>query len=166
MLKFLIGLILGLILLPACAYFYIRGGYAPVATAAPPLPMERKLAHMALDARVDKEAPHQAAVPADETNLMAGAQLYHDYCASCHGLREGPKSPMAKGMFPAPPNLLQGHGVTDDPPGESYWKIANGIRLTGMPAYSASLSTTQMWQIAQLVANADKLPASVSATLK
>jgi len=56
---------------------------------------------------------------------------------------------------------MQGKGVTDDPPGESYWKIWNGIRLTGMPAYGGSISETQAWQIAQLVANADKLPPNV-----
>jgi mono/diheme cytochrome c family protein len=166
MLKFVIGFIVGVIVPPACAYFYIRLGYAPVATAAPPFPFERKLAHIALNARVGKEAPRNAAVPADEPNLMAGAQLYREHCAVCHGLNGGAQTATAKGMFPRPPKLMEGTGVTDDPPGESYWKIANGIRLTGMPAYGASLSTTQMWQIAQFVANADKLPASVSAVLK
>ena len=55
--------------------------------------------------------------------------------------------------------------MTDDEPGESYWKIFNGIRMTGMPGFSKSLSETQMWQFALLVANADKLPASVKAAL-
>jgi len=68
-------------------------------------------------------------------------------------------------MYPPPPRLLEGKGVTDDEPGESYWKIANGIRLTGMPGFSKSLSETQMWQIALLVANADKLPPSAKAAL-
>ena len=27
-------------------------------------------------------------------------------------------------MFPTPPHLFKGHGVTDDPPGETYWKVA------------------------------------------
>jgi mono/diheme cytochrome c family protein len=166
MLKFLIGLIVGILLLPVCAYFYIQLGYAPVATAAPPFPLERKLAHMALDARIDKEAPKNPAVPADEPNLVAGAKLYREHCAVCHGLIGQSQTPTAKGMFPVPPKLLEGHGVTDDPPGESYWKIANGIRLTGMPAYGGSLSSAQMWQIAQLVATADKLPESASAILK
>ena len=62
-------------------------------------------------------------------------------------------------MYPKPPLLLEGKGVTDDEPGESYWKIFNGFRLTGMPGFSKSLSETQMWQMSLLVANADKLPA-------
>ena len=55
--------------------------------------------------------------------------------------------------------LLQGMGVTDDPPGESYWKVKNGIRMTGMPAFSPGLTETELWQVSLLVANADKLPA-------
>ena len=68
-------------------------------------------------------------------------------------------------MYPKPPLLLEGKGVTDDEPGESYWKIFNGIRLTGMPGFSKSLSETQMWQVALLVRNADKLPPSAKAVL-
>jgi thiosulfate dehydrogenase len=76
------------------------------------------------------------------------------------------KTPTAKGMFPEPPQLFNGHGVTDDPAGESYWKVANGIRLTGMPAYTGSLSENEMWQISLLLANADKLPQSVHSVLE
>jgi mono/diheme cytochrome c family protein len=61
-------------------------------------------------------------------------------------------------MFPKPPQLFTGHGVTDDPAGETYWKTANGIRLTGMPAYKQTLSDQQMWQVSVMLANADKLP--------
>jgi thiosulfate dehydrogenase len=68
-------------------------------------------------------------------------------------------------MYPVPPKLMEGKGVTDDEPGESYWKVANGIRLTGMPGFRRALSETQMWQVSLLVANADKLPKSVYDTL-
>ena len=56
-------------------------------------------------------------------------------------------------------------GVTDDPPAETFWKVANGIRLTGMPGFKQSLSETQMWQISLMLANADRLPRSVTALL-
>jgi mono/diheme cytochrome c family protein len=55
--------------------------------------------------------------------------------------------------------------VTDDPPGETYWKAANGIRLTGMPAYKGSLSDTQLWQVSLMLANADKLPPPAKAAV-
>ena len=163
---FLVGLVIGVILLPAVAYVCIKYGYVPVATAAPPLPFERKLASMALHARMAKEAPAQSPVPATETNLLAGAKLYREHCAVCHGSTSETKTAIAKGMFPAPPLLLHGKGVTDDPAGETYWKVANGIRLTGMPGFRGSLSDEQMWEISQLLATADKLPPSVTAVLQ
>lgn len=68
-------------------------------------------------------------------------------------------------MFPKPPELLHGKGVTDDTPGETYWKVVNGIRLSGMPAYRQSLPESQSWQVSLLLANADKLPPTVQAAL-
>src|ERR1700758_1963709 len=129
------------------------------------MPFEKYLAKKALHARIAKEMPKTVPIEISESNYLAGAQLYKDNCAVCHGVPLAPATPIATGMYPKPPLLLVGKGVTDDEPGESYWKVANGIRLTGMPAFSKSLSTNQMWQLAILLANADKLPPSVKAAL-
>lgn len=163
--KFLVGLVLGLVAVPLVVYAYLASGNAPVATSAPPMPFERKLAHKALNAVIDREMPKNVPIRADEPNFTAGAQVYRENCAVCHGLPGQPKTAIAKGMFPDPPVLLEGKGVTDDPAGESYWKVANGIRLTGMPGFKNSLNDTQMWQVSLLLAQADKLPASVKAIL-
>lgn len=156
--KFIIGLVVGLLLLPLGAYFYFASGKAPVATTDSDMPFEQFLAGKALDARIAREMPKSVPIQANESTYMAGAELYKQHCAVCHGLPLAPKTAIATGMYPQPPRLLEGKGVTDDEPGESYWKIFNGIRLTGMPGFSKSLSETQIWQIALLVANADKLP--------
>jgi hypothetical protein len=68
-------------------------------------------------------------------------------------------------MFPDATLMFKGKGVTDDPPQESYWKVKNGIRLTGMPTFKGILDDTQMWQLALFVANADKLPDSAKTIL-
>jgi thiosulfate dehydrogenase len=164
--RLILGFILGLVFLPLIGWLYFRFGYAPVATAASPLPFERQLAHMALNARIRKEAPKNSPVQASEENYQAGARLYRTNCAVCHGLPDQAASPTSKGMYPRPPQLFKGHGVTDDPAGETYWKVANGIRLTGMPAYTGSLSETEMWQVSLLLAYADKLPPQVRHTLE
>lgn len=62
--------------------------------------------------------------------------------------------------------MFKGHGVTDDPAGETYWKVANGIRLTGMPAYRDALSPTEMSQVSLLLANADKVSTQVRSALE
>ena len=161
--KFLLGIILGVILVPLGVLAWLHFGHPPVAVADTPFPMERKLVHGPLDARIDKELIKTPPIQPDEGNLVAGAQIYHDQCASCHGL---PGKPSAFGphMYPDAPPLWEMHhhgsetmmGVTDDPPGETYWKVANGIRLTGMPSFKDVLTETQMWQVSQLLANADK----------
>jgi mono/diheme cytochrome c family protein len=113
-----------------------------------------------------KEMPKSIPVAADETTYLAGAQVYQDHCAICHGLPNVDQTPMARGMFPKPPALFKGKGVTDDPAGETYWKVANGIRLTGMPEFKHSLNDTQMWQVSLLLANADKISDAVKDKLK
>jgi thiosulfate dehydrogenase len=159
--KFLFGVVVGLLILPVLAYLYLRLGYAPVATAAPPLPLEKTITGMALNARIAKEAPAESPISATEPNLLAGAKSYRRDCSECHGWSGEPPSAAAKGMFPKAPQLFDGKGVTDDPVGETYWKVSNGIRLTGMPAFRGSLTDEQLWQVSELLANAKKLPPGV-----
>jgi len=164
-LKFIAGLVVGMILVPVLVYFYFTSGGAPVATTDPDMPFEARLAKKAQHVRIAKDMPKNVPIQPTEANYLAGAELYKQHCAVCHGLPLAPKTAIALGMYPKPPQLLEGKGVTDDEPGESYWKIFNGFRLTGMPGFSKSLNETQMWQMALLLANADKLPPSVKAAL-
>ncbi len=164
--KYAAGFILGLIILPLCGYLYLVLGLAPVATSAPPMPFETYFAKKALHARISRDAPTTDAIQPTEGNLLVGANVYKQNCAVCHGLPGQPKSHIAEGMFPPPPQLFQGKGVTDDPAGVTYWKVKNGIRLTGMPGFGWTLSNEQMWQVAVLLANANKVPPSVTQSLQ
>jgi mono/diheme cytochrome c family protein len=121
---------------------------------------------MALNARAKKEMPKNAPMQPTEADYTAAAHDYVEHCALCHGLLGKDATAMADGMFPQPPQLFKGKGVTDDPPGETYWKIQNGIRLSGMAAFKSHLSESETWQIAFLLANANKLPASVQSYLQ
>lgn len=169
--RFLFGIIIGVLLLPAGAWAWFKYGHPPVAVADAPLPFERQITHVPLNARIDKEAPGAAAVQANEATFVAGAHIYREQCAFCHGV-SGEKSKIGGNMFPGVPQLWESHGhgvvgVSDDPPGETYWKVANGIRLSGMPAYNKILSETEMWQVSVLLANADKpLPPTALILLK
>lgn len=153
-----IGFILGVIAIAAGVSYYFSSGRAPVAVTDPDMPFERMFARKALHARIDSQPAMESPVPADEANLLQGAMVYHENCAVCHGEPGGSRSNIAAGMYPKPPELFRGTGVTDDPASESYWKAANGIRLSGMPGFKGKLTDTQLWQVSQLVAHADKLP--------
>jgi mono/diheme cytochrome c family protein len=165
--KLIAGFLLGLIVLPVSAALWFHLGHPPVAVADPPFPQERAITHMALDARIDRESVKTPPIPVNEENLVAGARIYREQCAACHGLHGLPSS-FGSEMYPDAPPLWQKHknndvvGVSDDPPGETAWKVTNGIRLTGMPAYKKILSETEIWQVSLLLANADKpLPQQV-----
>jgi mono/diheme cytochrome c family protein len=70
-------------------------------------------------------------------------------------------------MFPHAPQLFTtGGNVSNDPVGVTYWKVRNGIRLTGMPSFKASLTDQQMWQVSALLARGDKLSPEVREALE
>jgi thiosulfate dehydrogenase len=168
---FLLGLILGLLAIPVFVYLHFRLGRPPVAAADAPYWLEEQVVRVPLHTRIEKEMPKSAPIEPSATNLEAGAHIYRQQCAACHGLYGRP-STFARHMYPEAPQLWAPHGdgvvgVSDDPPGETYWKVANGIRLSGMPAYNKVLNETQMWQVSLLLANADKpLPATALNLLK
>jgi mono/diheme cytochrome c family protein len=164
---FIVGLIIGILIPAAAAYCYFRMGYAPVATSSSPMPFEKTMARMALKARITKEAPKNSPIQPTEDNLTAGAKVYTDNCAFCHGWPDQPASKAAKGMFPLPPQLMtKDEMVTDDPVGVTYWKVKNGIRMTGMPGFGEMLSDNEMWQVSEMLAHADKLPPGTTAALQ
>ena len=117
--SFLLGIIATIMAMIVGGYFLLRSGAVPVAATAPALPFEKTLANIAQHARIDKEMPKSAPFEANEATMLAGAQLYVEHCAVCHNLPGQPQTAISKGMFPNPPQLFQGMGVTDDPPGES-----------------------------------------------
>ncbi len=169
--RFLLGLIVGIVLLPAVVLLYFKFGNVPVAVNDPPLPQERLITSVPLEARIDRELVKNPPVQPSEDTFVNGAHVYAENCAVCHGYH-GKASSIGTHEFPTAPALWEKHrhgdvvGVSDDPPGETYWKVANGIRLTGMPAYKEFLTDTQMWQVSLLLANADKpLPPAAVAVL-
>lgn len=162
---FIIGVIIGWIVLPVIGFLYLRFGYVPVAVNGPVIPFEELLAGTAVQARIAREAPAKAALPASEENLLAGAQIYRERCVECHGLPGGMASPISKGMYPPPPQFFEQKVMGNDPVGQNYWIVANGIRLTGMPGYRQSLNDQQLWQVSQFLSNRGKLPAGVTALL-
>jgi len=166
-LRIALAALIGLLLIPISLTLWFTIGHPPVAVADRSIPYERQFAHWALERRMSRELGKTPNLVFDEDNLLAGAHIYAEKCAFCHGLHGSPSVAGPLMMPPAPP-LWEQHknsaviGVSDDPIAESYWKVANGIRLTGMPAYKNALTSDEIWQVSLLIANADKpLPPSV-----
>lgn len=149
-------------------FFAVKSGLIPANADAVPGPIETWMARTSLDATLGREAPKEAnPVALTDQNLRNGVQLFAQNCAACHGSEMGSASasPIAKGLYPRPPQLAT-DGVEEDAEGESFWKIKHGIRLTGMPSFSASLSDKDIWTLALFLKHMDKLPAPVQADWK
>jgi thiosulfate dehydrogenase len=168
--KIFLGFLLGVAVVALGLFAYLKFGPLPVAVADAPLPFEKEMVKLPLNTRIDRETK-TAPFGISEDVFESGAHVYRQQCASCHGT-PGHDVAFAKHMFPSAPPLWKVHGsrgvvgVSDDPTGETYWKVANGIRLSGMPSYSHVLSDAQMWQVSLLLKNADKeLPGPVAQIL-
>ena len=144
MVKFILGIVVGAILVPLAVVAYLLSGYAPAATADAPMPFEARVAEMALQARFKKEAPVRDLSGMSTPDLLAGADIYKKDCAMCHGLRDDTPA-IADNMFPQAPQLMKppaGRGGQRGPqggpggapraprPNGDFWRVKNGIRLT------------------------------------
>ncbi len=157
------GVALTLALALLGAYLVVEGGLIPANADASPGRLETWLAHTSLDATLRRDAPKgQNPLAPTEMNLALGVPLFAQHCVVCHGSSKGAASPspIAKGLYPKPPQLAS-DGVEDDPEGFSFWKIKHGIRLTGMPSFANTLSDRQIWTLALFLKHMDKLPPAV-----
>ena len=165
MVKFLLGLVIGAFLLLLAGYlFATRGVY--MGTKGGPLPMEQFIANKAIEASIGKSSHDEAPLQANEINLLAGAQIYLQNCAECHGRLDQPAS-IAKAFYPRPPQLLlPGEGVTGDPVGATHWAVKSGIRFSAMPSFEGKLTDEEIWKVSLFLGNAGKLPSSVQEALR
>jgi|SRR5215831_17443756 len=86
-------------------------------------------------------------VPATPESVAAGEKLYTKYCASCHGDTGKGDGMMGEDMDPKPANLVDAewkHGSTD---GEISVVIRDGVKSTGMKAFSRKLTAHQIWDV-------------------
>jgi cytochrome c len=167
---FAAGFMMAFVVVLVCVWVYFRFGHPPVATEDKPFPMEARIVSVPLNARIAREMEKPPFAGSEEVYL-SGAMVYKENCAQCHGV-PGQDVDYAKWMFPAAPQLFKKHakgnvvGVSDDEPGETFWKVKNGIRLTGMPSFQHTLSNEDMWDVTLLLKAADQpMSAAVKGTL-
>ena len=98
-------------------------------------------------------------VPASAENLRAGRLHFADHCAICHGNDGSCDTMMGSGLYPKPPDLR--HTETQDlSDGELFWIIENGVRFTGMPAFSNGHSSPEdTWKLVQFIRHLPQLTA-------
>jgi mono/diheme cytochrome c family protein len=141
------------LLLIAAAVFVFSGFYDVSATA----PHWRITQWVMETARVRSIEAHAAGIQVppkldDPTKVMIGVEHYAAHCAVCHGAPGVPKGDIAHGLYPQPPNLAE--AAKRYSPGELFWILKHGIKMSGMPAWSDH-SDDELWATVSFL---EKLP--------
>ena len=74
--------------------------------------------------------------------IAIGVDHFAAHCAVCHGAPGVPRGTIAKGLYPLPPDLAV--SVKQYTPGELFWILKHGIKMTGMPSW-ADHSDDELW---------------------
>jgi mono/diheme cytochrome c family protein len=132
-------------------------GVLPVQADVAPSRLETALLGSALHAAVARNAPTGSSpLPASEENLTAGAKVYREMCARCHGGSRESDNSYGRSFYPPAPQLpLTRTSYTDS---EMFWIVKHGIRNTAMPAWGNLLSDQEIWQVVTLIRKFDSLP--------
>jgi cytochrome c553 len=100
-------------------------------------------------------AAHAKSLPASSESLtsammvMRGAAEYAVVCANCHGAPGYGQSPIALSMRPEPPVLIDASKTYSDD--ELFYIAQNGIRMTGMPAWSVTNRPDEIWALVAFI---------------
>lgn len=93
----------------------------------------------------------------DAEKILLGVDHFAAHCAECHGAPGVPKGDIARGLYPAPPNLADPQ--LDHRAARLFWILKNGLKMTGMPAWPDH-SDDELWAT---VAFLQKLPGMTDA---
>jgi mono/diheme cytochrome c family protein len=90
--------------------------------------------------------------------IAEGRAHFEDHCATCHANDGSGDTPIGRGMWPKPPDMRRDRtqNLSD---GELFWIIENGIRFTGMPAWSTGTKEgeTASWHLVHFIRRLPRL---------
>jgi mono/diheme cytochrome c family protein len=97
-------------------------------------------------------------VPASDEHMMQALEHFADHCASCHANDGSGNTDLGRGFFPKAPDmrLAATQSLTD---GELFYIIENGVRFTGMPAWSTGTpdGETASWELVHFIRRLPRL---------
>jgi len=148
-----------LLLLPAlgalCTGIALTAGLVDFSASKPPGRLEERVASFALNRSIERRAPKVAnPLARSPAAVAAGLALFRTHCVACHGAPGVDPTEAGASLNPPAPGLTLAR-VQARSDGELKWVVANGVRMTGMPAFGASRSEEEVWQ---LVAALRRLP--------
>ena len=129
-------IIIGVALLAVAFGIVISILHDGLSARATPTRLEAVLARNARHLAIPSNARLAQNPVLDSPEDLREARLHFaDHCAICHANDGSGHSEIGDGLYPKPPDLrlAQTQNLSD---GELFWIIENGVRFTGMPAFS------------------------------
>jgi len=112
-----------------------------------PSSVETALANVAKDLVIPMEAEKlKNPLGGDPQTVSQGQQIYVQSCAICHGNDGHGQTTLGQGMYPPVMDLTSPH-VQHWNDSEMFWVIQNGVRLTGMASWKATISPDDTWKL-------------------
>jgi len=157
--KTLVVFVAGIIVAPLLLVIAgMLGWLGSTGTGNPP-GWEVSLGDRLLDVALEKRAKglSNPVKPGDTVALAAGAKIYANNCAGCHGEATGPSHWGSEGFYPRVPQF---HQMKDGDltPEEAFAAIHDGIRYSGMGAWSGMMKDEDIWKVANFVARIHEQP--------
>jgi mono/diheme cytochrome c family protein len=163
--RLIVGILLGFLLVALGAAAVLWTGSFNVAASAAPGKLEESLARMAIDRAVARRAPKTAnPMAASPDALRVGLSHYRENCLGCHGASGVDAAEYGQGLNPPAPDLSLPR-VLRRTDGELYWIVSNGLRMTGMPAFSPTHNEEELWKMVAFVRHLPELSADEEKSL-
>jgi mono/diheme cytochrome c family protein len=126
------------------ALVVVETGLFDARASTPHDPLTAWVTHTTMIHSVDRQSAVVAPPPAfTPAQTEAGFRIYDADCVACHGAPAVERVAWARGLNPSPPYLLD--AARQWSPAELYWIVRDGVKMTAMPAWTETLSDTQVW---------------------
>jgi mono/diheme cytochrome c family protein len=170
MLRGIVRLLIGLLAVVGAIAIAVGVSLASRGISAkdPPGPTETVVARRLRSAAIPRAAREQRnPVQPSADAIKAGMEHFADHCAICHANNGSGDTEIGRGLNPRAPDMRQAatQNLTD---GELFYIIANGVRLTGMPAWGTGgeHDTNDNWRLVVFIRHLPKLTDAEVETMK
>ncbi|HLN58501.1 MAG TPA: cytochrome c [Thermoanaerobaculia bacterium] len=164
--RFLVGVLFGILLVAIAAAAIVYTGSFNVSAIVPPSKTERTLATFALNKAVARRAPvRKNPLAASAETFRGGLAHFRENCVICHGAPGVDPREIGQGLNPGAPDLTL-RRVQARSDGELFWITSNGIRMSGMPAFSPTHAENEIWQIVAFLRHLPEITEEETAALR
>jgi mono/diheme cytochrome c family protein len=151
--KTLTTAVLTLAVVAAGGAIWLATGNLDIAADSPHSMIVYKTIEFARERSLDEKGDDIDVPPlGDPQQLAEGGEHYVAMCDGCHLGPGVADNEFRKGLYPQPPDLSK---QAIDSPGEAFWAIKHGLKMTAMPAWGLTHDDKTIWA---MVAFLQKLP--------